>query len=76
MSTEVRLPKLGMSMTEGMIAEWRVSDGAQVAKGEVLYTLESDKTSEDIEAPVDGVIRISGEAGETYDVGALIAVIE
>jgi pyruvate/2-oxoglutarate dehydrogenase complex dihydrolipoamide acyltransferase (E2) component len=76
MSTEVRIPKLGMSMTEGMLAEWKVGDGASVSKGDVIYTLESDKTAEDIEAPTDGTIRISGEAGVIYEVGALIAVIE
>jgi biotin carboxyl carrier protein len=76
MSTEVRIPKLGMSMTEGILAEWLVSDRAAVNKGDVIYTLESDKSSQEIEAPASGVIRISGAVGETYEVGALIANIE
>lgn len=76
MSTEVRIPKLSMSMTEGILAEWLVSDGASVSQGDVIYTLESDKSSQEIEAPASGVIRITGEIGETYEVGALIAQIE
>jgi pyruvate/2-oxoglutarate dehydrogenase complex dihydrolipoamide acyltransferase (E2) component len=76
MSTEVRIPKLGMSMMEGNLAEWLVSDGAIVKAGDAIYMLESDKASQEIEAPASGVIRISAVAGETYEVGALIARIE
>lgn len=76
MSTEVRIPKLAMSMTEAILAEWLVSDGATVNKGDVIYTLESDKSSQEIEAPAAGVIRFSGTPGETYEVGALIAHID
>ncbi len=76
MSTEVRIPKLGMSMAEGTLIEWLVSDGATVKAGDVIYTLESDKANQEIEAPASGVIRISGAVGAVYDVGALIAEIE
>jgi len=72
----LNIPKLGVSMTEGTLVEWLVSDGDSVSAGDVLYRLETDKVENDIEAPVDGVVRISGEEGETYDVGTQIGSID
>ncbi|MBK5010931.1 biotin/lipoyl-binding protein [Pseudomonas sp. S60] len=75
MSTQVLLPKLGFSMNEGTLAEWLVADGATVKEGEVLYALESDKSVQEIEAPASGTLKIVAPAGETYEVGALLAEI-
>ncbi|MDB5447936.1 MAG: biotin/lipoyl attachment protein [Phenylobacterium sp.] len=76
MSFEIRIPGLGAGMSEGTLVEWHVADGAAVTQGQVLYTLESEKTAEDVEAPVAGVLRRMGQEGEAYPVGELIAVIE
>jgi pyruvate/2-oxoglutarate dehydrogenase complex dihydrolipoamide acyltransferase (E2) component len=76
MAVDVRLPLLGDVMTEGTLVEWLVADGATVKAGDVLYTLESEKTSQDIEAPSAGSIRQIGQVGEVYPVGELIATIE
>ena len=76
MTTEVRIPKLGMSMTEGVLAEWLVPEGASVEEGSPIYVLETDKAGQEIDAPASGVLRIIAETGETYEVGALIARIE
>jgi pyruvate/2-oxoglutarate dehydrogenase complex dihydrolipoamide acyltransferase (E2) component len=74
--TPVQIPKLGFSMTEGTIAAWLVADGDQVARGQVIYRVETDKVETDIEAPATGVVRLIGEEEETYPVGALVAEIE
>lgn len=76
MATEIRIPKIGVSMTEGTISEWCVADGAVVAAGQPLYNIELDKSTNEIEAPVSGTVRILGEAGTVYAVGALVATIE
>lgn len=76
MSTPISIPKLGVSMTEGTLVEWLVADGDTVAPGDVLYRIETDKVENDIEAPVGGLVRCSGVAGETYDVGTQIGSIE
>lgn len=76
MSVEVRVPKLGMSMTEGVLVEWLVSDGAVVEEGTPIYSLEIEKACQEVPAPAGGVLRIIGKAGETYAVGDLIARIE
>lgn len=76
MATDIILPKIGFSMTEGVLAEWLAEDGATVAEGQPLYAIESDKSTNEVEAPASGTLRITGVAGETYDVGAVIGTIE
>ena len=73
--TDVRVPKLGMSMTEGEITEWRVADGDHVEIGQTIYTLATDKVDSDIESAELGTIRIIGDVGVTYEVGTVIAEI-
>ncbi len=76
LSTELRIPMLSMAMEEGTLAEWLVADGAAVEAGAPIYSLESDKSVQEVEAPVTGIIRIIGKVGETYPVGELIGTID
>jgi pyruvate/2-oxoglutarate dehydrogenase complex dihydrolipoamide acyltransferase (E2) component len=76
MATEILLPKIGFAMNEGQIAEWLAADGAQVAEGQPLYLLEADKSTNEVEAPASGILRIEADAGETYEVGTVIGYIE
>lgn len=76
MGTEIRIPKIGMSATEMTLTEWMFGDGEDVAKGDIIYTLETDKTTVEIEAQADGTLRILGADGEIYPVGALVGTIE
>ena len=76
MASEIRIPKLGMSATEMTLLEWMFGDGDQVSKGDVIYTVETDKSTTEVEAQESGTIRPSGSEGETYQVGALIGTIE
>jgi pyruvate/2-oxoglutarate dehydrogenase complex dihydrolipoamide acyltransferase (E2) component len=70
---EIRIPKLGMEMTEGTVARWLAEDGAQVDRDQPLYLLETDKVENEVLAPVSGVLRQVGQEGETYPVGEVIA---
>ena len=74
MSIQVLMPKLGFSMDEGVLAEWLVSDGTTVKQGQPLYTLESDKALEEIEASATGQLKIIATPGK-YSVGTLLAEI-
>jgi pyruvate/2-oxoglutarate dehydrogenase complex dihydrolipoamide acyltransferase (E2) component len=76
MSTEVLFPKIGFSMSEGTLGQWLVADGATVREGEPIYSMESEKSTQDIEAPASGTLKIIGKAGEVYPVGALVAQID
>jgi len=69
------MPKLGMSMTEGELAEWLVPDGALVTEGQAIYSIESEKSTQEVESPASGTLRQIGSAGETYNVGDKIGEI-
>lgn len=75
MSTEIILPKLGFSMNEGTVAEWLAADGAQVTQGQPLYSLESEKSVTEIEAPVSGTLKILQAVGEVLSVGTVLGTI-
>lgn len=76
MASEVRIPKIGMTATEMVLAEWMFGDGEAVSAGETLYTVETDKTTTEIEAQASGTLRVIGVEGESYAVGTLIGTIE
>ena len=63
MATEILLPKIGFSMNEGELAEWMVEDGGQAVEGQPLFSLESDKSTNEVEAPATGTLRIYKQAG-------------
>ncbi len=75
MATELTIPKLEMSMTEGTLAEWMVESGEHVNEGDVIYLLETDKAAREIEAPAAGILTVKAADGETYPVGTVIGEI-
>lgn len=72
---EVVMPKLGLIMTQATLVAWQKGEGEWVEKGEVLFTLESEKSTLEIEAPVSGYVHLLIEAGETVPVQTPIAII-
>ena len=76
MATEVVLPKIGFAMSEGQVTEWLAEDGASVTEGQPLFTLEADKSANEVESPASGTLRILQPAGTIYEVGTVIGVIE
>lgn len=76
MATDVILPALGMSQDSGKVVRWLKSEGEQVAQGEPLAEIETDKATVEIEAPASGLLgRITVAAGEEVPVGQVIAAI-
>lgn len=70
------MPKWGIEMAEGTVAEWSVTENEAFARGAVLALIETDKITNEIEAEADGrLVRILAQAGEVYPVGALLAVM-
>ena len=76
MATDILLPKIGFSMSEGILSEWLAADGAQVTEGQPLFSLESDKSTNEVESPASGTLKIIATPGETYEVGAILGRIE
>ena len=73
----IYMPKLGMTMTEGVIMQWLKKEGDRVVQGEPLLTVETEKVDTDIEAPASGtLVSIQYEAGDEAPVGEIIAYIE
>ncbi len=73
MPLDIVMPKLGLTMTEGLIVEWKKKEGEEVKKGDVLFVLETEKVTYDVEAPEDGVLgKIAVQAQETVPVGAVV----
>lgn len=77
MRVKVKMPKLGLTMTEAKIVEWRKAVGEPVAAGEPLVVIETEKTEVELEAPASGtLVEIVGEVAGVYPIGEVLAVIE
>ncbi|WP_337846305.1 2-oxoglutarate dehydrogenase complex dihydrolipoyllysine-residue succinyltransferase [Sphingomonas sp.] len=77
MATEILVPVLGESITEATLGEWLKQPGEPVAADEPVASLETDKVSVEVPAPVAGVMGAHAVAvGDTVNVGALIGTIE
>ena len=63
-------------MEEGTLTEWLVTDGAEVKEGQPLYSLESEKSVQEIEAPASGRLKIVATPGAVYKVGEVLGEIE
>jgi 2-oxoglutarate dehydrogenase E2 component (dihydrolipoamide succinyltransferase) len=76
MSTDVKVPVVGESITEVTIAKWLKQEGDQVQMDEILCELESDKATFELPAEAAGVLRIKVPEGETIEIGTVLCVIE
>jgi pyruvate dehydrogenase E2 component (dihydrolipoamide acetyltransferase) len=76
MPVEIVMPKLGLTMTEGLIVEWRKKEGDPVKKGDILFVLETEKVTYEVEAPEDGTLgKILVKEQETVPVGAMVSYL-
>ncbi len=76
MSSAIVMPKVGLTMTEGKIVEWKKGVGQRVAKGETIFVFETEKVSFDVEAAHSGyLINIIVGEGETVPVGAEVGFL-
>lgn len=75
MATKVVMPHLSMAMTSGKVVEWKVEEGAQIQKGQVIFTIETEKVSYDIEASATGFLHQSAQLNESVPVDDVVAWI-
>jgi pyruvate dehydrogenase E2 component (dihydrolipoamide acetyltransferase) len=75
MAVEVKLPRLGQGMESGTIVRWLKDEGDEIAKGEPLYELDTDKVTQEVEAEASGVLLKIVVADGEVDVGTTVAVI-
>ncbi len=76
MLLEIKVPSVGESVTEATLAQWYKKEGDQVRKGELLFVLETDKVTLEIEAEADGLLKISKSEGETMPIGGVVGTID
>jgi 2-oxoglutarate dehydrogenase E2 component (dihydrolipoamide succinyltransferase) len=70
------VPVVGESISEGILAKWLKPDGSSVKSGEPLYELETDKASNVVPSPSDGVLKIQVPEGETVAIGATVGTVD
>src|SRR5437773_5571336 len=75
--SQIKMPQLGESVTEGTVDKWRKHEGDMVKRDEPLVEVVTDKVNAEIPSPFEGkLIKIAVGEGETVRVGAVIAQIE
>ena len=76
MATAVTMPRLGLTMVEGTVVEWKAEVGEAVEKGQILLVIESEKVEVEVEAFNSGTLAATYvDAGETVPIGSLLAAI-
>src|SRR5216683_7544408 len=74
---ELKMPKLGESVTEGTIGKWLKRPGEKVNKYDLLVEVQTDKVTTEIPSPVSGTLReVKVEEGQTVPIGTLLAVFD
>ena len=76
MTIEIKVPSVGESVTEALLAEWYPSDGAQVQTGDLIFVIETDKVTLEVEAEAAGRLEIIVAAGETVAIGTVVGRID
>lgn len=78
MATEILIPRLGWTMEEGIFGEWLQLDGAAIAVGDLLFTVETDKATQEVESLEAGLLHIAPggpQNGDVVPVGALLGYL-
>src|SRR6187551_482438 len=78
MAIEILLPRLGWTMEEGVFLEWLKQDGDVVQPGDLLFLIESDKATNEVETFEHGILRIAPDGpqpGATLPVGAVLGYL-
>ncbi len=76
MLIEIKVPSVGESVTEALLAQWFKSDGDPVKKDEPLFVIETDKVTLEVVAEADGVLSIKVAEGENIAIGAVVGTLD
>src|SRR5712664_4089305 len=77
MAFELKMPKLGESVTEGTIGKWLKQPGEKVNKYDLLVEVQTDKVNTEIPSPVAGTLKeVRVEEGQTVPIGTLLATFD
>lgn len=76
MSVEIKVPAVGESINSGILSVWHKKDGETVTAGELLFTLETDKVSTEVNAPESGLLKTRAAEGDEVKIGEVVATLE
>ena len=76
MKLDIKVPEVGESIREAVLAQWYKRDGERVGKGDILFLIETDKVTLEIVAEADGVLTILVPQGQTVAVGAVVGTLD
>lgn len=76
MLIEIKVPSVGESVTEAILAQWFKNDGDGVTKDEPLFVLETDKVTLEVVADAAGILSVKVAEGETVAIGAVVGTID
>jgi pyruvate/2-oxoglutarate dehydrogenase complex dihydrolipoamide acyltransferase (E2) component len=77
MKISLKLGRVGMQMEEAVIAKWHVVPGDAFAVGAVLYEIETEKVTQEVEAPGSGtLLEIKVPEGESAAVGQVVCIVD
>ena len=74
--TDIKVPSVGESVTEGVLSRWIKKSGDYVKSGEALFELETDKAAQEVPAPASGVLTASIKEGTTVNIGSVVGTID
>jgi len=76
MAIQILMPKIGLTMSEGKVVEWKKREGEWVEKGEVLFVFETEKVTFEVEAPQSGFLaKILVQVDETAPIGSVVGFL-
>src|SRR2546430_6580026 len=76
MAVEIKVPSVGESITEGILSRWLKKDGDAVHSGEPLFELETDKATQEVPSPADGMLSIGVKEGEPVAIGSVVGSVD
>jgi 2-oxoglutarate dehydrogenase E2 component (dihydrolipoamide succinyltransferase) len=76
MNIEVKIPSAGESITSGVLSIWHKKNGERVSRDELLFTLETDKVSQEVTAADSGILHTKVAEGDEVKIGQVVAEIE
>ena len=75
MAINVVMPKLGMTMEQGKVVEWKKKEGEMVKEGEIVMVIETEKVTYEVESVGTGMLHIIVEEGTEVPVGEVVGVL-
>jgi 2-oxoglutarate dehydrogenase E2 component (dihydrolipoamide succinyltransferase) len=74
MNIEVNVPAVGESISSGILSVWHKKEGDHVRKDDVLFTLETDKVSQEVTAPEAGIVHLKAAEGDEVKIGQVVEI--